>query len=57
MYLRQAGFIYSPCGFIRKTTRIQRKQQIFKATKDSIYIYRDELDKAKQDNMIWHIDI
>ena len=43
MHLRQPGFTYSACGsFTKSKERIQE----FKQTRDSIYIYRNELDKA-----------
>ena len=43
MHLRQPGFTYSACGpFTKNNERIQK----FKETKDSRYIYRNELDKA-----------
>ena len=41
MYLRQPGFIYIACEpFTKSKTRIQK----FKATGDSRYIYKNELD-------------
>ena len=43
MHLRQPGFTYSACGPFPKTKeRIQK----FKQTGDSIYVYKNELDKA-----------
>ena len=43
MHLRQPGFTYSACGpFTKKKERIQK----FKQTRDSRYIYKNELDKA-----------
>ena len=43
MHLRQPGFTYSACGpFTKNKERIQK----FKQTRDSRYIYRNELDKA-----------
>ena len=43
MHLRQPGFTYSACGpFTKSKERIQK----FKETGDSIYIYRNELDKT-----------
>ena len=43
MHLRQPGFPYSACGqFTKNKKRIQK----FKQTGDSIYIYKNELDKA-----------
>ena len=43
MHLRQPGFTYSVCGlFTKNKKRIQK----FKETRDTKYIYRNELDKA-----------
>ena len=43
MHLKQPGFTYSACGpFTKNKDRIRK----FKETGDSIYIYRNELDKA-----------
>ena len=43
MHLRQPTFTQSACGpFIRNKERIQK----FKETRDSRYIYQNELDKA-----------
>ena len=43
IHLKQSGFIYSACGpFTKNKERIQK----FKETGDSIYVYRNELDKA-----------
>ena len=43
MYLRQVGFTYSACGPITKNNeRIQK----LKETRDTSYIYNNELDKA-----------
>ena len=43
MHLRQPGFTYSACGsFAKSKERIQE----FKETRDSQYIYQNELDKA-----------
>ena len=43
MHLRQPGFTCSACGpFTKSKERIQK----FKQTRDSRYIYRNELDKA-----------
>ena len=43
MYLRQPGFTYSAYGpFTKNKERIQK----FKETRDSRYIYQNELDKA-----------
>ena len=43
MHLRQPGFTYSACGsFAKNKERIQE----FKETRDSQYIYQNELDKA-----------
>ena len=42
MHLRQPGFTYSPCGpFTRNKQRIQK----FMQTRDTNYIYRNEMDK------------
>ena len=43
MHLEQPGFIYSPCG---PFTKNKEKIQKFKETGDTIYIYKNELDKA-----------
>ena len=43
MHLRQPGFTYSACGpFTKNKERIQK----FKETRDTSYIYKNELDKA-----------
>ena len=43
MHLRQPGFTYNSCGpFTKNKGRIQKT----KATRDSRYIYQNELDKA-----------
>ena len=43
MHLKQPGFTYSTCvPFSKNKERIQK----FKETKDTKYIYRNELDKA-----------
>ena len=43
MHLRQAGLTFSACGtFIKNKERIQK----FKETRDSRYIYQNELDEA-----------
>ena len=43
MHLRQPQFVYSACGpFTKNKERIQK----FKETKDTSYIYKNELDKA-----------
>ena len=43
MHLRQLGFTYSACGsFTKNKERMQR----FKQTRDSRYIYKNELDKT-----------
>ena len=43
MHLRQPRFTYSACGpFPKNKERIQK----FKATEDSRYIYKNELNKA-----------
>ena len=43
MHLRQPVFTYSACGpFTKNEKRIQK----FKQTGNSIYIYKNELDKA-----------
>ena len=43
MHLRQLGFTYSACGsFTKNRERIQK----FIETRDSRYIYQNELDKA-----------
>ena len=43
MNLKQPGFTYSACGpFTKNKERIQK----FKETRDTSYIYKNELDKA-----------
>ena len=43
MHLKQPGFTYSACGpFTKNKERIQK----FKETRDTSYIYKNELDKA-----------
>ena len=43
MHLKQPGFTYSACGpFTKDKVRIQK----FKETRDTNYIYKNELDKA-----------
>ena len=43
MHLKQPGFTYSACGpFTKNIERIQK----FKETRDTSYIYKNELDKA-----------
>ena len=43
MHLRQLGFTYSACGpFSKNKERIQK----YKETRDTSYIYKNELDKA-----------
>ena len=43
MHLKQPGFTYSACGpFAKNKERIQK----FKETRDTSYIYKNELDKA-----------
>ena len=51
MDLRQPGFTYSACGPFTKD-----KERKFKETKDSRYIYQDELDKACFQHDIAHGD-
>ena len=41
MHLRQPGFTYSACGLLTKN-----KERIQSKTRDSLYIYQNELDKA-----------
>ena len=43
MHLRQPGFTYSACGLFTKN---KERIQTFKQTRNSKYIYRNELDKA-----------
>ena len=43
MHLRQPGFTYSVCG---PCTKDKERIQKFKETRDSRYIYQNELDKA-----------
>ena len=43
MHLKQPGFTYSACGpFTKNKERIQK----FKETRDTEYIYKNDLDKA-----------
>ena len=42
MHLRQPGFTYSACPFTKHKERIKK----FKQTRDTQYIYRNELDKT-----------
>ena len=43
MHLRQPGFTYRACGpFTKKKERIQK----FKGTRNTSYIYKNELDKT-----------
>ena len=43
MHLKQLGFTYSACGLFTKNKERIRK---FKETRDTNYIYENELDKA-----------
>ena len=43
MHLRQPGFMYSACGPCAKNKESLQK---FKETRDTRYIYQNELDKA-----------
>ena len=43
MHLRQPRFTYGACGPFRKN---KEKKEKFKETRDSRYIYQNELDKA-----------
>ena len=43
MHLKQLGFNYSACGPFTKNKEITQK---FKETRDTSYIYKNELDKA-----------
>ena len=49
MHLRQAGFTYSAC---RPFTKNKERIRKFKETRDSCYIYQNELDKLVF-NMTW----
>ena len=51
MHLKQPRFTYSACGpFTKNKERIQK----FKETGDTIYIYKNELDKGCfQHDMAW----
>ena len=42
IYLRQQGFAYSACG---PFTKDKERIKIIKETRDSKYVYQDELDK------------
>ena len=44
MHLKQPGFIYSACGPFTK--RKEKIQKFKKKTRDTSYIYKNELDKA-----------
>ena len=44
IHLRQPGFTYSACGPITKKEK--KRIQKFKETRDSLYIYLNELDKT-----------
>ena len=48
MYLRHPGFLYSHCGLFTKNEERIKK---FKETRDSRYIYQNELKLVF--NMIW----
>ena len=51
MHLKQPGFTYSACGtFTKNKDGIQK----FKETRDTSYIYKNELDKAFF-SMIWFL--
>ena len=43
MHLRQPQFVYSACG---PFTRHKERTKKFKQTGDTLYIYRNELDKG-----------
>ena len=43
MHLKQPGFTYSACGSF---TKIKERIQKFKKTRDTSYVYKNELDKA-----------
>ena len=43
MHLRQPGFTYSACG---PFTKYKQRTQKFMQTRDTNYIYKNELDKA-----------
>ena len=43
MHLKQPGFTYSAC---RPLTKHKERIQTFKETRDTSYIYKNELDKA-----------
>ena len=43
MHFRQPGFTYSACGPFTKT---KERVQKFRQTRDSRYVYKNELDKA-----------
>ena len=51
MHLKQPGFTYITCGpFSESKKRIQK----FKETKDTKYIYKNELDKARFQHDLAH---
>ena len=53
MHLRQPQFVYSACGsFTKNKERIQK----FKETRDTNYIYKNELNKACLQHDIAHGD-
>ena len=50
MHLRQYGFTYSACGLFTKNRKGIQK---FKGTRDSRYVYQNELDKACSQHDMW----
>ena len=53
MHLRLPGFCYNAC---RTFTKNKERIEKFKATRDSRYIYQNELDKLAF-KLIWIIDL
>ena len=52
MHLKQLGFTYSACGPFTKNKEITQK---FKETRDTSYIYKNELDKACFQNDVAYV--
>ena len=53
MHLKQSRFTYSACG---PFTKNKERMQKFKETRDTNYIYKNELDEAFF-NLIWHMEL
>ena len=50
MHLQQPGFTYSACGPFRKN---KERTEKFMKTENKDFIYKNELDKACFQHMIW----